>query len=69
MQDYDVIVIGMGLAGLMAAKTAAEEGKTVLLIGKGMGTAHTYTGCIDVLGYYPAKSCLSTEFPLRRSID
>jgi glycerol-3-phosphate dehydrogenase subunit B len=63
MKDYDVIVIGMGLAGLMAARAAAEEGKAVLLIGKGIGTAHTYTGCIDVLGYYPSGSCLSTESP------
>jgi len=63
MKDYDVIVIGMGLAGLMAAKTSAEEGKSVLLIGKGMGTAHTYTGCIDLLGYYPSESCLPTETP------
>jgi glycerol-3-phosphate dehydrogenase subunit B len=64
MKHYDVIVIGMGLAGLMAAKTAAEGGKNVLLIGKGVGTAHTYTGCIDVLGYYPSGSSLPVENPL-----
>ena len=29
---YDVIVIGAGPAGLMAAKTAAEDGLKVLLI-------------------------------------
>lgn len=63
MRHYDVIVIGMGLAGLMAAKTAAQGGKSVLLIGKGVGTAHTYTGCIDVLGYYPPQSSDPVEIP------
>ncbi len=29
---YDVIVVGAGPAGLMAAKTAAEDGLKVLLI-------------------------------------
>ena len=32
---YDLIIIGMGLSGLMAAKTAAEMGKKTLIIGKG----------------------------------
>lgn len=64
MKHYDVIVIGMGLAGLMAAKTAAEGGKSVLLIGKGVGTAHMYTGCIDLLGYYPSGSSVPLENPL-----
>jgi len=63
MKHYDVIVIGMGLAGLMAAKTAAEGGKSILLIGKGVGTAHTYTGCIDLLGYYPSGSSVPLETP------
>ena len=63
MKHYDVIVIGMGLAGLMAAKTAAEGGKRVLLIGKGVGTAHTYTGCIDLLGYYPPQSSVPVQYP------
>jgi thioredoxin reductase len=35
---YDLIVIGSGLSGLMAAKTAAEAGQKVLIIGKGMGS-------------------------------
>ena len=68
MKHYDVIVIGMGLAGLMAAKTAAEGGKSVLLLGKGVGRAHMYTGCIDLLGYYPFGSSVSVENPFD-SID
>jgi glycerol-3-phosphate dehydrogenase subunit B len=47
---YDVIVIGMGLSGLMAAKTAAELGQKVLIVGKGMGSLCLFSNTIDVLG-------------------
>jgi glycerol-3-phosphate dehydrogenase subunit B len=47
---YDLIVIGMGLSGLMAAKTAAELGKKVLIIGKGVGSLGLFSNTIDVLG-------------------
>ena len=48
--DYDLIVIGMGLSGLMAAMTAAEAGKRVLIIGKGMGRLCLFSNSIDFLG-------------------
>jgi glycerol-3-phosphate dehydrogenase subunit B len=47
---YDLIVIGSGLSGLMAAKTAAEAGQKVLIIGKGMGSLSLFSNTIDVLG-------------------
>jgi len=47
---YDIIIIGMGLAGLMAAKTAIEAGQRVLIIGKGMGSLCLFSSTIDVLG-------------------
>jgi glycerol-3-phosphate dehydrogenase subunit B len=47
---YDLIVIGMGLSGLMAAKTAVEAGQKVLIIGKGMGSLCLFSNTIDVLG-------------------
>jgi glycerol-3-phosphate dehydrogenase subunit B len=50
---YDLIVIGMGLSGLMAAKTAAEVGEKVLIIGKGMGSLCLFSNTIDVLGQLP----------------
>jgi len=50
---YDLIIIGMGLSGLMAAKTAAEAGKKVLIIGKGMGTLSILSNTIDLLGTLP----------------
>lgn len=47
---YDLIIIGMGLSGLMAAKTATEMGKKVLIIGKGIGSLCLFSNTIDVLG-------------------
>ena len=45
MQNYDVIVIGAGAAGLSAAALLAKEGKSVLVVerspflgGRGMAT-------------------------------
>jgi glycerol-3-phosphate dehydrogenase subunit B len=50
---YDLIIIGMGLSGLMAAKTATEMGKKILIIGKGMGSLSLFSNTIDVLGNLP----------------
>ena len=50
---YDLIIIGMGLSGLMAAKTAVDTGKKVLLVGKGMGALALFSNTIDVLGTFP----------------
>ncbi len=73
-----VFVVGMGMAGLMAAYTAAQKGKKVTLLGTGMGALSIASGCIDVLGYtrdtasgkmhavenpFTAISALPTEHP------
>lgn len=50
---YDLIVIGMGLSGLMAARTAVEAGRKVLIIGKGMGCLTLFSNTIDLLGILP----------------
>ncbi len=50
---YDLIVIGAGLAGLVAAHTAAQAGLKVKVIAKGLGALHWGAGTVDVLGYYP----------------
>ncbi len=52
-QHFDVVVIGMGLSGLMAAKTAAEAGQKVLIVGKGMGSLCLFSNTIDLLGQCP----------------
>jgi glycerol-3-phosphate dehydrogenase subunit B len=47
--NYDTIVIGAGIAGLMAAIGRAERGERVMLLAKGHGTTHWASGCVDLL--------------------
>jgi len=60
----DLIVIGAGLTGLMAAYAAAKGGLKVKVIAKGLGALHWSAGTIDVLGYYPDESA-PVERPLQ----
>ncbi|MCP5097897.1 MAG: anaerobic glycerol-3-phosphate dehydrogenase subunit B, partial [Chloroflexi bacterium] len=53
----DLLVIGAGLSGLMAAYVAARNGRQVKVVAKGLGGAlHWSAGTIDVLGYVPGES-------------
>ncbi len=61
---YDVIVIGAGLAGLMAAEVAQERGARVLILAKGMGSLPLTSGCVDGLGYFPSSSPVPVSSPL-----
>lgn len=54
MGEYDIIVVGAGLSGLMAAAAASRDGAGVLLITKGVGALAIGGGTIDVLGYTDA---------------
>ncbi len=47
----DLVVVGMGIAGMMAAYAAAQNGKNVTLLATGLGAISIASGCIDVLGY------------------
>ena len=60
----DLIVIGAGLAGLIAAYTAAKAGRQVKIVTKGLGATHWHAGSIDVLGYYPDDAT-----PVNRPLD
>lgn len=51
MRENDIIVIGGGLAGLMAAATATKRGKKVTLLSLGSGTLTIGGGIVDVIGY------------------
>ena len=53
MKRFDLIVIGTGLAGLTAARTAVEAGAKVLVVGQGMGALTLFGNTIDVLGEIP----------------
>ena len=46
--EYDVIIIGAGVAGLTAGAFLAERGFKVALVTTGEPTACLSTGCIDV---------------------
>ncbi len=61
----DLLVIGAGLSGLMAAHTAAQSGSRVHVISKGLGALHWGSGTIDVLGYLAPGS----QSPVVRPLD
>jgi glycerol-3-phosphate dehydrogenase subunit B len=66
---YDVIVVGLGLAGLVAGLAAASRGATVLVTGKGHGTLRFRTGTIDVLGYRDGRPVASPADEVRELAD
>ena len=49
--NSDVLVIGSGIAGLMAALAARDAGASVTIVSKGAGSYAISSGCVDLLGY------------------
>ncbi len=49
--EPDVLVIGGGMAGLVAGTVAAQDGLDVLLIRRGQGSTAMSSGAIDICGY------------------
>jgi glycerol-3-phosphate dehydrogenase subunit B len=52
---FDVVVIGAGTAGLVAATRLAQAGARVCVVAKGIGSTHLSPATIDVLGYAPER--------------
>jgi glycerol-3-phosphate dehydrogenase subunit B len=63
LKRWDLIVIGLGLAGLTAARTAVARGAKVLIVGKGMGSLTLFGNSIDVLGAIPPGEDLAASLP------
>jgi len=59
----DVLIIGAGLAGLVAGWQASSNGLRAKVISKGWGANHWGSGCIDVLSYHPIDSLEPLESP------
>lgn len=51
----DVVVIGLGIAGLSAALRLAQAGRRVRLVAKGEGGLQLSQGTVDILGYAPER--------------
>jgi glycerol-3-phosphate dehydrogenase subunit B len=47
------VVIGAGMAGMVAAVRLAQEGRSVTVLSRGVGSIQLAPGTIDVLGYAP----------------
>jgi glycerol-3-phosphate dehydrogenase subunit B len=63
MSQYDVVVIGAGLAGLTAACQLAQVDKKVLVVAQGAGALLLAPGTIDVLGFQPIDSLTPVQSP------
>lgn len=61
---WDGIIIGGGLAGLVAGITAAEQGKQVMLVAEGVGSLSFATGVIDFGDFYALRDRLGHPFSL-----
>ncbi|MHA1578419.1 MAG: anaerobic glycerol-3-phosphate dehydrogenase subunit B [Candidatus Freyarchaeota archaeon] len=50
--DVDVLIIGCGMAGLVAARKTSEAKLSTLVIATGYGSTALSSGTIDLLGYF-----------------
>ena len=51
--ETDVLIIGGGMAGLVAGITAAQAGTNTIIVRKGQGATVDSSGAIDIAGYLP----------------
>lgn len=61
-RNSDVLVIGAGMSGLVAALAAARRGRKVTVLSRGVGALAIGSGCVDILGYVDGK--IVTGHPL-----
>ncbi|MEW6142434.1 MAG: NAD(P)/FAD-dependent oxidoreductase [Chloroflexota bacterium] len=66
---YDLVIVGGGPAGLMAAKTAAEDGLKVLLIDKKSNLGEISRGCASIFYTCKMSSSYETESGVKEHLD
>ncbi|MFO7835442.1 MAG: anaerobic glycerol-3-phosphate dehydrogenase subunit GlpB [Candidatus Thorarchaeota archaeon] len=66
--DCDLVVIGGGMAGLVAGSIAAESDFDVVALRKGQSATAYSSGAIDVAGYMP-ESCFPFSSPIEGMIS
>lgn len=62
MRHSDIIVVGAGMAGLIAAITAAKAGKSVSVLSEGAGVLSIGSGAVDFLGYVNGKKIMDSPY-------
>lgn len=61
--EPDILVIGGGMAGLVAGSITASNGLDTLLVRRGKGATAYSSGAIDVMGYPPEGADIREYFP------
>jgi glycerol-3-phosphate dehydrogenase subunit B len=62
-REFDLIVVGAGLAGMAATAFAVERGLKTLQIGATPGEMHFVSGALDLLGIHPVEQQKAWENP------
>lgn len=50
MMNYDLVVIGAGLAGMTTALKALQQGQKTIVVAAGAGAMEVMSGCLDICG-------------------
>ncbi len=67
-EGYDVVVVGTGFSGLVAAAAAARRGKRTLVVTRGGGALTIGGGTVDLLGFAGQAPVFGNPFDAMRSL-
>lgn len=69
MRHSDILVVGAGMAGLMAAVTAAKSGLSVSVLSEGAGVISIGSGAVDFLCYVNGKKITDNPYNYLSELD